>query len=82
MSDICDDFERVDGFYSPTHFEKFEKSIKQMISEGLVKDIPVEGFYSVVKYEERWVQCPNGDIWRMVTPDFPFPGVFEKVVRK
>lgn len=81
MSHICDNFEKVDGFHSPWHFEKFQASIEQMISCGLVKEISVKEGYSIVKYEERWIQCPNGDIWRMVTPDFPFPGLFEKVAQ-
>lgn len=79
MSHICDDFERIDGFHSPLNFEKFEASIRQMISNGLVKGIPVKQPYSIVKYEEKWIECPNGAVWRLVTPDFPFPGVFEKV---
>lgn len=80
MSNICDDFEQVDGFHSPWNFEKFEESIKRMISEGAVKEIPVKQPYSIVKYDERWIECPSGVIWRLVAPDFPFPGLFEKVV--
>lgn len=79
MSHICDEFEEIDGFNSPGHFERFEKSLNQMISEGSVKEVPVSKPYSIVEYSERWVQCPNGDVWRMVAPDYPFTGLFQKV---
>ena len=81
MSHVCDEFEKVEGFNSPWQFEKFEASINQMIKEGMVKEIPVGKPYSIVKDNERWIQCPNGDIWRMVAPDFPFQGMFKKVVQ-
>lgn len=79
MSHVCDDFEEIPGFHSPWHFENFEKSINQMVAEGMVIEIPVEKPYSVVEDQERWVKCPNGDIWRLIAPDFPFAGFFKKV---
>lgn len=81
MGHICDDFEEIDDFNSPEHFERFEKSINQMIAEGLVKEILVRKPYSEVEYTERWIECPNGEIWRMISPDYPFKGLFRKVER-
>ena len=82
MSHICDDFEEIPKFHSPWDFEKFEKSINQMIADGLIKEIAVEKSYSVVQDQERWIQCPNGDVWRLIPPDFPFAGFFKKVDKK
>ena len=79
MNHVCDDFEEIPGFHSPWNFEKFEESINQMIAEKMIQEVPVGKPYSAIQDQERWIKCPNGDIWRLVSPDFPFVGFFKKV---
>ena len=75
----CKAFTPLEEFRSIEHFEDFERQIDQFVNQNLLKEIPVKKPMSIVEFQERWLRCSCGKVWRLVTPDFPFKGVFELV---
>jgi hypothetical protein len=53
--------------------------MESAVAEGLLVPIPVGKPYANVGFHEEWYRLPSGHVWRLVDPDFPFKGVFEKV---
>ena len=72
---------RVDGFGSLAEYEQIRDSISQQIRDGHADERRVAKAYSGLKtIDERWFRCKaTGDIWRLIAPDPPFPGIFQKV---
>jgi hypothetical protein len=66
-------------FDSPQHFSDFYWSIEDAVKNKELASVPVEQPYSSVTFEERWYRTQSGQVWRLVSPDFPFKGVFEQV---
>jgi len=51
--------------------------------EGRARFVPVKEHYGNATFDERWVErLDNGEIWRLVDPDYPFRGAFEVVVER
>lgn len=75
---ICDVLEKIDEFKSIWEFERFQKYIDGLVNEGELVEIAVQKPYA--GFPEQWFRC-NGcqQAWRLVHPDFPFKGVWEKV---
>lgn len=69
----------IEGFRSIAEFEEFENWINELLARGSIKEVPVKQRLSIVEFPERWFQDPDGNVWRLVSPDFPFRGVFRKV---
>jgi hypothetical protein len=50
------------------------------VANGTLAEVPVEDRYSgSFMFNEHWFRAPSGAIWRLVAPDPPFRGVFERV---
>ena len=66
------------GFISPSEFERFEKQVE--LSAEL-EMIPVRKHYSGnVGFHEKWfVNRATQQVFRLVTPAWPFRGVWEVV---
>jgi len=75
------DWAPIDRFESLGHYEEFLARITEQVSEGNVRVIPVDpakGWGSA--WDEHWYQClPSNEIWRLVSPEPPFRGVFKKL---
>lgn len=61
-------------------YRRFSDWLDGQLSHGVISDIQVGERYSgATTLEERWIRGESGEIWRLVAPDPPFRGVFEKV---
>ena len=74
-------WEPVDGFKSLAEYERLRDSVNEQVRLGQADERRVAKPYSGLKtIDERWYRCKaNGEIWRMIAPDPPFPGIFDKV---
>jgi hypothetical protein len=74
-------WDAVDGFASLAEFQQIHRAITEQIAAGSVKETEVRKPYSGLQtLDEHWYQCKaTGNTWRLIAPDPPFPGIFEKV---
>jgi len=74
-------WEPVDGFNSLAEYERLRDSVNDQVRLGKADERRVSKPYSGLKtIDERWYRCKaNGEIWRMIAPDPPFPGIFDRV---
>ncbi len=73
-------WEEIHGFKSPGEFERFKRWITEAVKEGALREVSVGHPYSGSSlFNEKWYREPNGDVWRVVAPEPPFRGVFERV---
>jgi hypothetical protein len=71
--------EEIHGFDSPEHFTEFCKAVEGSIAKRELTPVAVEKPYGSLMFEESWYRATTGQVWRLVSPDFPFKGVFERV---
>jgi hypothetical protein len=71
----------VERFNSFEAFDSVKQSIGQQVASGLAKEVKVRKPYSGLEtLDEHWYKCgESGEIWRLIAPDPPFPGVFQPV---
>lgn len=74
-----DEWEEIQGFRSGIEFTQFEEWIAGAVEEGVIREVPVTSHYGGSSFDEHWYRTSNGVVWRLVDPDPPFPGVFERV---
>lgn len=74
-------WEPVDRFESLAHYERINAAIAEQIQAGLVTERRVAKHYSGLEtLDEHWYKCSaSGEVWRLVAPDPPFPGLFKRV---
>ena len=74
-------WEAIDGFLDSREFDRFRRWMEDRVAAGAARRVPVVGArYSIVSLEEvRFQHVESGEIWRLVSPDPPFTGVFERV---
>jgi hypothetical protein len=74
---ICS-LEEINEFHSIWEFERFQKYIEELVKGGDLIEVPVQKQYA--GFPEQWYGCKVcPQIWRLVHPDFPFKGIWEKV---
>jgi len=80
MTPNCE-WEPIDGFTSLAEYERLRDSVSQQVRLGEADERPVAKPYSGLKtIDEHWYRCKaTGELWRMIAPDPPFPGIFDKV---
>lgn len=71
--------EEIQGFDSPQHFTQFCRAIEESLEKGELTPVAVERPYGSLMFEESWYRTATGQTWRLVSPEFPFKGVFEQV---
>jgi hypothetical protein len=76
--------EPITEFNSISEYNQFILYLSKRLSENEIEEIePKEYFHGKSPYglnKDRWFRdCSCQDIWRLVPPDFPFKGFFEKV---
>jgi hypothetical protein len=69
----------IQEFNSPAHFQSFRQIIQGAVESGELEPVPIENPYSAGVFYEEWYRTSSGEVWRLVPPDFPFKGVFERV---
>ncbi len=75
-----EDWDEIHGFSSPGEFARFRAWIAEALSRGALTEIPVgEPYSGSPLFDEQWYSEPSGTVWRVVAPDPPFRGVFERV---
>lgn len=75
-----EDWDEIHGFASPGEYRRFEAWVGEALEEGALTEIEVAVPYSGSSmFYERWFRSASGQVWRLVTPDPPFRGVFEQV---
>jgi hypothetical protein len=75
-----EDWDEIHGFSSPGEFERFRRWIADAVAEGALAEVPVRSAYSgSTALDEHWYRSTRGTVWRVVAPDPPFRGVFERV---
>jgi hypothetical protein len=75
------EWEKIDDFRSPGEFRKFLYWMQNQVAAGLAEEVEVEHPYiNAPSLKEKWfMHVENRCIWRIVWPDGPFTGLFEKV---
>lgn len=73
---ICG-LEEQGDFKSPRDYDVL---LMKMSAAYDFREVPVQSSYDDVGSKERWFRCNCGVTWRLVEPDPPFLGVFEKVM--
>lgn len=76
-----DGWDEIHGFQSPGEFARFERWISEALDEGALTEIPVETQHEYPTFRERWFRDRSGMRWRLVMPDPPFRGEFERIDR-
>jgi len=71
----------VERFESFEDYERLLGSISQLLTTGEAEERRVSKPYSGLEtLDERWFRCRGTrETWRLIAPDPPFPGIFEKV---
>ena len=78
----AEEWDEIHGFLSPREFERFRTWIAEALTQGALTEIPVgEPYSGSPMLDERWYRAPSGTVWRVVAPEPPFTGVFERVTR-
>jgi len=80
MTPNCE-WEPIDGFTSLAEYERLRDSVSEQVRLGEADERRVGKPYSGLKtIDEHWYRCKaTGELWRMIAPDPPFPGIFDKV---
>lgn len=74
-------WEKVVDFQSLNEFNRFVDWMNEQARSGLAEEVPVRTPYiGATAFREKWFRhVESGEIWRLVWPDAPFTGVFEKI---
>lgn len=75
---ICNILDEINEFQSIWEFERFQKYVDGLVKDGDFVEIPVQVYYA--GFPEQWFKCKScSQKWRLVHPDFPFKGIWEKI---
>ena len=76
---VSEEWDEIHGFASPAEFNRFHIWIAEQLVERNLIEIPVAEPYSgSPMFDERWYRANDGTVWRVVAPDPPFRGAFER----
>ena len=71
----------IDGFSSPGEYDRFCAYLRRQVDARVAEPVAADPQYGPGEiYGGRWyLNRETGEIWRLVPPDFPFKGLWEKV---
>lgn len=71
----------IDDFRTHGEFERFVAWMQAQVESGMVMEIPVvKPYLDAPSFTEKWFRHVASDsVWRLVWPDGPFTGIFERV---
>lgn len=73
-------WEEIEEFRSLIEFRQFERQLNEKLQREEIAEVSVEQRYADSSmFNERWFKFGDGDVWRLVSPDPPFKGVFLKI---
>jgi len=74
-------WESIDGFTSHAEFTRFCSWLNEHVAEKSAEKVPVLARYqNIQSFTEEWYwHIESETTWRLVWPDPPFTGLFEKV---
>jgi hypothetical protein len=74
-------WEEIHGFASPGEYERFVRYIEGQVASGVARELAADPLYGKgMIYGGRWFQdAATGSVWRLVSPDPPFKGLWEPV---
>lgn len=75
-------WEPIHGFASPGEYKRFCIWLDSQITLNLAEEVPVDLSKSTMAYgfDEKWFKCHlTGVIWRRVSPEVPFLGLWDAV---
>ena len=74
------EWEKIAAFQMPSEFDRFERWIADQVGAGIALEVPVRTSRAGSLPDEKWYRhLASGEVWRLVSPDFPFRGAFERV---
>lgn len=75
-------WQQINGFVSPEEFDRFVEFISMLVASGQAEEVPADDSYGRGEiYGGKWYRrAGTGEIWRLVPPDAPFYGLWERVV--
>jgi hypothetical protein len=75
------DWEEIHGFNSPGEYKRFCDYIEKQVLLGCaIERVADPNYEKGLLYGGRWFEeRDTKEIWRLVLPDFPFRGLWEKV---
>jgi len=78
------ELEPIDSLRSPGELRRFLVFLEEWVSKGELQEIPADPTYQAdVLPGGRWFRVKaNGSVWRLLLPDPPFTGCFERVRSK
>jgi hypothetical protein len=75
-------WEAIDGFASHSEFQRFCDWINDLVAANKATKVSVlKRYQGIESFTEEWYQhVESRTTWRLVHPDGPFRGLFEKVI--
>ena len=73
-------WERINGFSSIGEYNRFVLWLESQVISGVIENIPVSNPSKdlIFGVEEAWFKCSESkEIWRLISPSFPFAGLWE-----
>jgi hypothetical protein len=74
-------WEEIHGFTSLGEYQRFVEYMETQVKMGHAREIEPDPDYGYGEiYGGRWFQdIESGEVWRLVPPDIPFKGLWERV---
>lgn len=75
------DWERIESFNGWAEFDRFKTWMAGEVENGDAAPCPVaQSYQNLDAFKEEWFEhVASKQVWRLVWPDPPFSGLFEKV---
>lgn len=71
---------RISDFDGWDEYIRFESWLYEQIADSAAEEVPVLKSYNVGGLKERWFRHkPTAQVWRLLSPEPPFAGLFEEV---
>jgi hypothetical protein len=74
-------WDEIEDFQTRGEFDRFVAWLGDQVSDGKTIEVPVAAPYlGATSFTEKWFEhLGSGMVWRLVWPDGPFTGLFERV---
>jgi hypothetical protein len=74
-------WDKINDFQSLNEFDQFVDWMAAQTKTGSAQEVAVQAPYiGSTTFREKWFRhIPSGETWRLVWPDAPFKGLFERI---
>lgn len=75
-------WEPIEVFVSRGEFDRFVAWMSKLETNSITEKVPVsQPYLGATSFTEQWFKhSGSGQVWRLVWPDGPFKGLFERVI--